>query len=447
MNIPYYRFLEVGLFSLLNLLPFLLVAMYPFRRRLRFSYRVTWILIGGMVVVQQGLGVLAAFSPVGSETMSIISTLIYAGFFVLAIKDHLGRLTFVLLVFSNLGNLVTVCAKCMEGLIFGDIALESYRWSMSLCMLVMHAVITVPVAFYVRKFFNSSVPIKTTTWRYLWCMPGTFYAIWFYHLYFTGESALSVALDVRHASFLLIINLGAFLVYHTSILLLLEQKKSHDLAHNNYLLTLQNIQYDNLQQRIDEARQARHDVRHHMHMVREYLRSGKLAELEAYLDQYTEDLLNAQPLVYSGHYETDALLNYFVQQAQQYNITVDVSVRFPETSDLSKTTLPVLLGNLLENAVDACKAITDGEKRITVKGKVSNGFVFFDVSNNYTGTLRQDKNGNYLTTKKNGKGLGLRSVSQLVQSYGGMMEVHTADGVFRVSILLPEKKEFPQSER
>lgn len=439
MSIPFYRYLEVGLYAILNLLPFLLIAMYPFRHRLRFSYGVTWTLIGGLIVIQQCLGILAAFSPVGSEIMSLMSTVIYAGFFVLAIKDNIGRLAFVLLVFSNLGNLVTVCAKFLEGLIFGDLALEAYRWSMNVCMLIMHSIITVPVASYVRKHFTSSVPIRTGTWNYLWAVPGTFYAIWFYHLYFTGRGGLEVALDIHHTSFLVIINLGAFVVYHISIRLLLEQKKSHDLAKNNYLLTLQTLQYENLQQRINEARRAKHDVRHHVHLLQEYLRSGKLQELEAYLDKYSVSLPDTQSLVYCQHYETNALLGYYTQQAREKGIQTDVRVLFPETLRLPETTVSVVLGNLMENAIQASSEITIGEKKISVQGRVSGGFVFLEVANHYNGTLKKTKDGEYLSTKHKGQGLGLDSVSQLVHYHNGVIEVDTKDQMFRVSVMLQEQ--------
>ena len=441
MSVPFYRYLEVALYGILNLVPFLLIAMYPFRHRLRFSYGVTWGLIGGLIAIQQGLGILAAFSPVGSDMMSLMSTVIYAGFFILAIKDHIGRLVFVLLVFSNLGNLVTVCAKFLENIMFGDIALESYRWSMSVCMVIMHSVITAPVALYVRHFFTGSVPIKTATWRYLWAVPGTFYAIWFYHLYFTGGSALEVALDVHHASFLVIINLGAFVVYHTSILLLVEQKKSHDLAKNNYLLTLQTLQHENLQQRIDAARRAKHDVRHHTHLIREYLRDGKLRELEAYLDQYTAALPDAQSVLYCSHYETNMLLGHFAQRAQAEGIDVDIFVQFPEKLALPETTFSVVLGNLLENAIDGCKTVKNGEKKLKVRGKATAGFVYLEIANTFGGTVRKNKSGDYLTTKAHGQGLGLRSVAQLVELHQGVMDIDHQDGMFQVSVMLQEQKQ------
>ena len=437
--IPFYRFLEVGAYSLLNLIPFLLLAIYPFRRHLRFSYAVTNTLIVAMGVVQIFLGFFIAFNPVNLEIMTLLSTLFYGCFYFFVIKDSFGRLFFVLLVFTNLANLVTVCAKFLEGLLFGSIALESYRWSMVVCMVIMHIVITGPVLFYVVKHFTSSVPIQTNSWRYLWVIPATFYLTWYYHLYFSGHDSLLVALELHHSLFLVIINVGAFVVYHTAIQFLFEQKKTAQLAHDNYLLSLSNIQHENLQHRINEARRAKHDVYHHTHLIREYLRDGKIQELEAYLDQFVETLPNPQSIVYCQHYETNSLLVYFAQQAQQHGIDMDVFVQFPEKLNLPETTLSVLLGNLLKNAIEACQEVTEGEKKITVRAKSNHGFIFFDISNNYSGTLKKNAKGEYLSTKKGGQGLGLGSVSKLVNYHKGVFEVDSTENVFRVSVILQEQ--------
>ena len=438
MNIPFYRFLEVAAYSMLNLMPFLLLAMYLFRRNLRFPRTTTAILVLIMAVVQIHMGFLTAFFYVSSEVMSLLSTFIYAGFLFLVVKDNVGRLSFVLLVLANLGNLVSICAKCMEGMLFGELALQNYRWSMLLCMVVMHLLITLPVTIYMRRYFTSRVPIHTKYWAYLWIIPATFYAIWYYHLYFAGHSSQEIAMSLKHALFLLIINAGALVVYHFSIVLLFAQAENAKLTQNNYLLTLRNIQYEHLQQRIDEARQIKHDVRHHALLSLEYLRGGKLPELEAYLEQYCNSLNNTQTIVYCQNYEVNSLLNYFVQQARQYGVTVDVQVQFPQDIALTETTLAVLLSNLLENAVDACKEIESGEKKISVRGKVSDGFVYFDIANNYTGVLHQTRKGDFLTTKEDGTGLGLRSVSHLVKLHKGVLEVDTKDNIFRVSVMLRE---------
>lgn len=439
MSIPFYRYLEVAGFSLLNLLPFLAIAIYAFRKHLRFSMGVSNLLVVIMMLLQIGIGYIIAFCAVGTETASLVATVIYAGFCILLVKDQPGRIGFILLILSNLGNLVSVCAKYIESLIFGQMALETYRWSLLVCMVIMHLVITVPTSFYVRKYFNSSVPVQTKSWNYIWIIPATFYAIWYQHLYFSGHEGLMVAMDWHQVLFLVVINAGAFVVYHMAILLLFEQQKSAQLEKDNYLMSLRTLQHDNLQQRINEARQAKHDVHHHVHLIQEYLRDGKLAELEKYLEQYAASLPDTQSLVYCQHYETNTLLSYFAQEAKKHYIKMDVFVQFPEFIRLPETTMSTVLGNLLENAIDASKEIPVGERKITVRGKYSGGFVFLEISNRYGGKLKKNGTGGFLSTKANGHGLGLHSVEHLVERYQGVFEVDAKSDTFRVTVMLQEQ--------
>ena len=107
---PVYRYLEVALYSLLNFLPFLSLAVCAFRRHLRFSFAVTNVLIVLMCLLQICVGFGAAFSPLDSSFLSVVSTVLYAGFLFLVVKDIAGTVLFVLLTLSNVGNLVAVFA-------------------------------------------------------------------------------------------------------------------------------------------------------------------------------------------------------------------------------------------------------------------------------------------------------------------------------------------------
>lgn len=437
--IPFYRPLEVALFSVLNFLPFLFLAMYPFRKQLRFSGAVTNVLVVLITLLQIAMGLAVSFSSIDVGFLQLLTTGIYTAFYFTAVKDHWGKLLFTLLALSNVGNLVSVTAKCLEGLLFGPLALETYRWSLCLCMIAVHLVVTVPLYFYIRSLYTRIIQTQLFAWNYLWGVPTTFYVIWFYHLYLTGQSSLQVALNVYSTLFLLLINAGAFLVYHTEVLLVLEKENVLTLNQQNHLLTMQKLQYDNLQNRIDEARQAKHDVRHHTYLIREYLRSGKLQELDAYLDDYCASLPDTQSLVHCRHNAVNVLLSFFAQQAKKSNIDIDIFVQLPETLRLPDTTLSVVLGNLLENALDACRQVTEGEKKITIRGKAEMGSVFFDITNTFEGGLRRNKDGKILSTKSGNHGLGLDSVNQLVNANGGILEVETNQGIFRVSVLLTEQ--------
>ena len=114
-----FRIAEVSLYSILNLLPHMLLAIYPFKNNLRFKKSLTLYLIGFITLLQILIGNLSAFSSLPNSFLSLSSTLVYIIFYFIAIKAHFGKKLFVLLFLSNLANFVTMAAKCLEGLIFG----------------------------------------------------------------------------------------------------------------------------------------------------------------------------------------------------------------------------------------------------------------------------------------------------------------------------------------
>lgn len=134
-----------------------------------------------------------------------------------------------------------------------------------------------------KKVYTPAVEKEPTgiEWRYLWLIPATFYLIWYYMLYNNnGKSSLETALDAGNAVFLLFINVGAGIVYYVIAMLINEQEKNIRLSDNNHRLAMQNLQYENLQEKIADARRAKHDVRHHISLMQEYVRNKQYGELE-----------------------------------------------------------------------------------------------------------------------------------------------------------------------
>ena len=331
---PLYRMLEVCVYSLTNFLPFLAMALYPFRRRLRFSPAVAAALVAVLTLLQMGLGLCAAFfTPGRGSLLSAVSTGLYAVFYFLAVRAYPGKTLFTLLMISNLANLVVIAAKCLEGQLFPALAVQSYRWSFALMMLAVEAVLFLPLLLYVRKVYTPAVEQETSglAWRYLWLIPATFYLIWYYVIYGnTNLTGLEIALRPSSTIVLLFINTGAALVYYVVARLVLEQEKLVALQQKNYALAMQSLQYENLQERIAEARQAKHDVRHHIALLQDCLRRKDYDAMQAYLDRYQETLPDARQLQFCGNAAVNAVLSYFAQQAAAQQVEFSVKAQLPE---------------------------------------------------------------------------------------------------------------------
>ncbi len=115
---------------------------------------------------------------------------------------------------------------------------------------------------------------------------------------------------------MLVINIGAILIYYVVTRLILEQNKTLDLKEENHQLTMQAMQYENLQEKITDARRAKHDVRHHITLMQEYLAGGRLDALRDYLNAYKKSLPDDSLIRFCENAAANAVLLYFAQQAK-----------------------------------------------------------------------------------------------------------------------------------
>lgn len=470
---PLYRVAEVCLYSLLNFVPFMGLVLYPFQNRLRFSKKVTAGMILVLTLLQLFLGNLAAFGKEGNGAfLSALSSLIYAIFYLTAVKMPVGKTLFTLLMISNLANFLVVSSKCIEGQIFPELARQSYRWSYSLIFFLVQLVFWLPLFIYIKQIYTPAVEKEPSgrEWSYLWLIPGTFYLIWYDTIYANENlSSLEIALRPKNAICLFFINAGACLIYYIVSELVLEQRKTLELQQKNYQLSMQAFQYDNLQNKITEARRARHDVRHHVLLMQTYLQEKNYEALEEYLQHYQREIPGGELISYCENAAVNAVLLYFAQEAQRRGIEFEVRVNLPRETGMEETDLSVLFGNLLENALDACEEEIEkiqkgqsaqSEQKLQEAEKTQDGQIHLygeteksnvgkviinasqkgqalcvTVDNTFSGKLRQDREGRLLSTKHRGSGMGTESVKMIAEKYHGVCRFEVADGMFCASFM------------
>lgn len=426
-----------------------------------------------LTLLQLFLGNLAAFGKEGNGAfLSALSSLIYAIFYLTAVKMPVGKTLFTLLMISNLANFLVVSSKCIEGQIFPELARQSYRWSYSLIFFLVQLVFWLPLFIYIKQIYTPAVEKEPSgrEWSYLWLIPGTFYLIWYDTIYANENlSSLEIALRPKNAICLFFINAGACLIYYIVSELVLEQRKTLELQQKNYQLSMQAFQYDNLQNKITEARRARHDVRHHVLLMQTYLQEKNYEALEEYLQHYQREIPGGELISYCENAAVNAVLLYFAQEAQRRGIEFEVRVNLPRETGMEETDLSVLFGNLLENALDACEEEIEkiqkgqsaqSEQKLQEAEKTQDGQIHLygeteksnvgkviinasqkgqalcvTVDNTFSGKLRQDREGRLLSTKHRGSGMGTESVKMIAEKYHGVCRFEVADGMFCASFM------------
>ena len=437
------KYLEVCVYGLLNL-SYLVLAILPFWDRLRFSKKNTYFFIGGLGAIQilfamwAGLWVNESYRGL----VSAISLIIYYGLFAIMVKAHFGKKLFMLIMLSNISSFINIAGKYFESLIFGDVAWErTYAFSYSLCVFVLQVLILIPVVFSIVKLFKSAIENEhvRSAWKYLWLIPATFYFVWFFHVYSLHNSPENFAMSGEHVLFLFIVDLGAYLVYYTAFRFIKEQGKNMMLEENNYHLAMQHLQYENLNERILEARHAKHDIRHHITIMSSYLASKEYDKLKKYLNSYKKSLPDDSSIMLCENQAINALLVYFAGLSRDADTDFKVLARIPKEIKIAENDVCVVLGNLLENALHAC-FVYKGDRQISVAIDYNDSCMLIAIDNTFNGKLKKSFDGGLLTTKRGGTGVGLESVKNIAKNYNGLFNYEVKDGKFCVSVMLNIKQ-------
>ena len=432
---------EQVLYAVFNYLPYILLALYPFRNSLRYSKRITALLVTAVILLNVSLQLVGRFTQnFYIEILCYIATLLGFVFYFWAVKVVWGQLLFNLLAISNISYFIVSISKCIEGQLFPDMALQGYRWTFTLIMVIVQLIILLPLfpilnKYYFKRVNNSS---NLYVWRYLWLVPATFYLIWYYSFYHASvKSSLEVAMDPTNAFFQSFIFIGQLLNYCCTAKMVSSYANGLALEEENHHLAMQSLHYKYVQERINEIRVIKHDMRHHLTVLCSYADSGDYESLTSYLHEYTTMLPEDGSIVYCSNPTLNMLLVYYAQLCKSTNISFDAKLGIPSSLPLSDSELAVLFGNLLENAYDACKVQMSTKRCMCIRGSMQNGKIMFSIENTYENTLKKNAQGVYLSTKHKGTGIGLESSRQTVEHLNGSLSVRTIDNLFCVFIILP----------
>ena len=199
-------------------------------------------------------------------------------------------------------------------------------------------------------------------------------------------------------------------------------------------------QLDVIFQSEEKAKALRHDMKHHMTELKLLANKYDAVEIQDYIDHMEYFIHNAKEIVSSGNVEIDSVLNYMLQKAKEDLDTVAVKIILPEAIKHSFD-LNVLIGNLLENAIEAARQ-TD-TKYLNVYIALQKGVLKIQVDNSFvpeTISEKEERDGSktFLTTKrrKEQHGIGLKNVKKIAESYNGNMDIQTRGDIFSVKLIL-----------
>lgn len=192
-----------------------------------------------------------------------------------------------------------------------------------------------------------------------------------------------------------------------------------------------------IQNMYKQVRGWRHDYRNHIQNMKIQLAQGNYAELDSYLDSLADDLNTVDTVIKTGNVMADAILNSKLSVAEKLNIRLNVKANIPNNIPLSDVELCALLGNLLDNAAEACAKLPESERFMRIFIGCLKNQLYMSVQNS-AGDVKKVA-GRYLSTKQSEgeHGYGIFRIDRVAKKYGGYVNRQNEEGVFATEIMVP----------
>lgn len=201
------------------------------------------------------------------------------------------------------------------------------------------------------------------------------------------------------------------------------QTKAGELANEvtlvNNAIAAQKEKADLMLKNQEELRRQRHDLRHHVTVMQQMMQVKDYDALENYLQKISNELPSPQISHYCDNYAVSALLLHYDSLCQQEGIALDIQGNIPASCGvIADSDLIVVAGNMLENAVEACRHVK-GKKEISLHAGIHGNMLMMKCTNTYNQSLVHLRNGQFLSSKHASYGIGTRSIRSMAEKYHG----------------------------
>lgn len=341
-------------------------------------------------------------------------------------------------VFAIIYNAIWMLSEVLTGyflMVFNvDIIVQNLVGSMISKLLLLALVIVLKV------FFSHGV-LQELPWNYnamLLLLPtGSMFMA--YHLFVLSskvEEVQYILVSFLIAIIILMINIMMFGIY-------MKLSDNLELKRKNSIYQLQidlyNSHIKEKESAMMEFRRARHDLKHQIIYLLDLSEKKEYGQLELYLKKLIDwEPLEGIMIAYTENFMIDALINYKYSFAKRNGIAFSVNLEVPMTLPFEDTDLCIILGNALDNAMEAGVRGEVPTPYVDLKMKYDRGSLVIIIENSFDGKIRKNHSGKLLTRKleTENHGIGMDSIRKATEKYHGLLDIENEDGKFCLMIIL-----------
>lgn len=184
----------------------------------------------------------------------------------------------------------------------------------------------------------------------------------------------------------------------------------------------------------NKMRGIRHDYRNNLQVMQAFLETGELDSLGKYLAELVNEMNQVDTIIRTGNVLIDSLVNTKMSIAKNNGVNVDATAFAPKELTIDATDIATILGNLLNNAIEATMHSKNQDKFIRIYIAPMKDMLYINVTN----SMDKSSKINFTSIKApNRMGFGLRRIDATVKKYNGFLNRQWEEGVFSTEVTLP----------
>ncbi|MCD7745154.1 MAG: GHKL domain-containing protein [Lachnospiraceae bacterium] len=431
-------FLISFLYETFTTLPYRLLAYYPFRRQLRCPLWTILLVICSTQLLHSSLYAWMIVHEIGgTRLLEYLFAAICMLIFLCSIDESNWKQLFLYILLFDYIIVVRGVSFFIEARLFyrPDLAFDSLR-SFLLNLIVLGVSMPFMIVF-LKRFHDTILETEAPSlWRVIWILPAFSTLI---VLMYTSDLSPDSVRQLRFfigRVLLLVTMFGVYGILLQSLDIIRQDAALAEQAvQQENLLALQRTQYNQLARHMEETRQARHDLGQHLRVINSYLSTGNEDMLKEYVENYQQSLPPDTSRSWCKNYAVNTIISYYFDEAEHSGIDFTAKLELPERLPVSEPEFCSMIGNLLENALLACRDDTETAPFIRVLAKLDHQRLLLTVDNT---AVREPaaKYGRFLSSRHEGYGLGTASVRAIAQKHHGQADYRWENGIFYASILM-----------
>jgi sensor histidine kinase YesM len=218
---------------------------------------------------------------------------------------------------------------------------------------------------------------------------------------------------------------------------LLEKEIEYSIQTDHYIE--QKKQIEQLNELLIEVRKKQHDYNNNLSTIYAMMSKVEHKTIENFLEGLIEETAITTETISKNNSIISVITNYKLQKAESENIKLDVNVDIPDDLIIDEKDIATILGNILDNAIEACINVEEEKRYIIINIGIKKGYLNIYLENSSKGNYNK-KGDKFVTTKRRNvrsHGIGLSNVKYIVERNNGIIEI-IAEGyrfIIKISII------------